>query len=117
MSTHCIWFSSVLDICRQHTLMIKKSSIHLYAFALKFLAILVKSHNGFVALTQSCTLQSMVGLLDVTSNLKESSIFNAYVSLLLVLNTHKMGLEYVFQEGKVSVLRITLIMTIIIKKV
>lgn len=109
MSTYCIWFSSVLDICCEHTLMFKKSSIHLYTFALKFLAILVKSHDRFVALIESYTLQSLVGLLDVTSNLKESSIFNAYMSLLLVLNTHKIGLEYVFQKGKVSVLCITLI--------
>lgn len=96
---HRKWFDSVLDVYRRQTPISKNSSTHLYAFALKYLAVLVKSNDGLVALVQTRTLQSMIGLLDVASNLKESSIFNAYMSLLRALNTQKLGVEYVYQEG------------------
>lgn len=85
---------------RNQTPVSRNACIHLYAFALKYLAILVKSDDGLAALIETRTLQSMINQLDVGSDLKESSIFNAYMSLLQTLNTHKRGLEYVFQEGK-----------------
>jgi len=71
------------------------------------LAILVKRENGLVTLIETHTLQSMINQLDVTSDLKESSIFNAYMSLLQTLNAHKCGLEYVFQEGKLLTLKLS----------
>lgn len=87
--------------------MSRNACIHLYAFALKYLAILVKRENGLVTLIETHTLQSMINQLDVTSDLKESSIFNAYMSLLQTLNAHKCGLEYVFQEGKLLTLKLS----------
>lgn len=98
-STHCKWFSSVLKVYQRQTSISKNSSIHLYAFALKYLAVLVKSNDGLVTFIESHTLQSMINQIDIASNLKESSIFNAYMTLLQILNTHKRGVEYVFQEG------------------
>jgi len=97
---YCKWFDSVLDIYRNQTPVSRNACIHLYSFALKYLAILVQHDDGLVALIETHTLQSMINQLDVASDLKESSIFNAYMSLLQTLNTHKRGLEYVFQEGK-----------------
>ncbi|XP_015374038.1 PREDICTED: uncharacterized protein LOC107168980 [Diuraphis noxia] len=99
INVHCKWFASVLEIYQNQTPISRNACIHLYAFALKYLAILVKHDNGLDAFIETHTLQSMINQLDVTSNLKESSIFNAYMSLLQSLNTHKRGLEYVFQEG------------------
>ncbi|CAH1715507.1 unnamed protein product [Aphis gossypii] len=99
VTTHCKWFANVLNIYRHQTPVSRNASIHLYAFALKYLAILVKHDDGFVTLIKTGTVQSMINQLDVGSDLKESSIFNAYMSLLQTLNTHKRGLEYVFQEG------------------
>lgn len=99
ITTHSKWFSNVLNIYRHQTPMSRNALIHLYAFALKYLAILVKHNDGFVKLIETGTVQSMINQLDVESDLKESSIFNAYMSLLQTLNTHKRGLEYVFQEG------------------
>lgn len=96
---YCKWFDSVMAMYRNQTPMSKNACIHLYAFALKYLAILVKHDDRLVALIETQTLQSMINQLDVGSDLKESSIFNAYMSLLQALNTHKQGLEYVFQEG------------------
>ncbi|XP_060871065.1 uncharacterized protein LOC132945364 [Metopolophium dirhodum] len=99
INVHCKWFASVLDMYRNQTPVSRNACIHLYAFALKYLAILVKRDDGLAALIETCTLQSMINQLDVGSDLKESSIFNAYMSLLQTLSTHKRGLEYVFQEG------------------
>jgi len=99
ITTHCKWFANVLNIYRHQTQVSRNASIHLYAFALKYLAILVKHDDGFVTLIKTGTVQSMINQLDVGTDLKESSIFNAYMSLLQTLNTHKRGLEYVFQEG------------------
>lgn len=93
------WFDKVLDIYQQQTPISKNSSTRLYAFALKYLAILVKSNDGLVALIETNTLHSMIDQLNVTTNLKESSVFNAYMSLLQALNIHKLGVEYVFQKG------------------
>lgn len=84
---------------QNQTPMSRNACIHLYAFALKYLAILVKRDTGLITLIETHTLQSMINQLDVTSDFKESSIFNAYMSLLQTLNTHKHGLEYVFQKG------------------
>lgn len=100
INVHCEWFASVLDMYRNQTPVSRNARIHLYAFALKYLAILVKHDDGLAALIETRTLQSMINQLDVGSDLKDSSIFNAYMSLLQTLNTHKRGLEYVFQEGK-----------------
>jgi len=99
ITTHSKWFSNVLNIYRHQTPVSRNASIHLYAFALKYLAILVKHNDDFVKLIETGTVQSMINQLNVESDLKESSIFNAYMSLLQTLNTHKRGLEYVFQEG------------------
>lgn len=70
----------------------------MFSFALKYLAILVRSNDALVALIEAHTLKSMINQTDVFS-LKESSIFNAYISLLQSLNSQKSGLEYIFQEG------------------
>ncbi|KAL5244226.1 hypothetical protein ACI65C_011636 [Semiaphis heraclei] len=99
INVHCKWFASVLDMYQNQTPMSRNACIHLYAFALKYLAILVKRDTGLITLIETHTLQSMINQLDVTSDFKESSIFNAYMSLLQTLNTHKRGLEYVFQKG------------------
>lgn len=99
ITVHCKWFSRVLDIYQQQTPISKNSSVHLYAFALKYLAILVKSNDLLTSLIETHTLPSMISCIKVESNLKESSIFNAYLSLLQMLNTNKRGLEYIFQEG------------------
>lgn len=85
---------------QNQTPMSRNACKHLYAFALKYLAVLVKHDDGLAVLTETGTVQSMINQLDIGSDLKESSIFNAYMSLLQTLNTHKRGLEYVFQEGK-----------------
>ena len=98
IETHCKWFANILDACRQRqTAASKNSSTNLYAFALKYLAVLVKSQDRFVALNKTGTLQSMIEQL----NLRESSVFNSYMSLLLAFNTHKCGIEYVFHEGNI----------------
>ncbi|XP_060838951.1 uncharacterized protein LOC132920516 [Rhopalosiphum padi] len=99
INTHCKWFASVLNLYQNQTPVSRNALIHLYAFSLKYLAILVKHADGLVTLIETGTLQSMINQLDVGSDLKESSIFNAYMLLLQTLNTHKRGLEYVFQEG------------------
>lgn len=92
------WFASVLDVCRQRqTAASRNTSTNLYAFALKYLAVLVKCEDRFVALNKTGTLQSMIEQLD----LRESSVFNSYMSLLLAFNTHKRGIEYVLQEGNI----------------
>ncbi|XP_025191469.1 uncharacterized protein LOC112591762 [Melanaphis sacchari] len=108
INTHCKWFASVLNMYQHQTSLSRNASIHLYAFALKYLAILVKHEDGLVALIETGTLQSMINHLDIGSDLKESSIFNAYMSLLQTLNTHKRGLEYVFQEGLWKVILFTI---------
>lgn len=100
INAHCKWFAKVLEVYQQQTSESRNSLLHLYAFALKYLATLVKPYdNNLVVLIETRTLQSMVNLIEITSNLKESSIFNAYISLLQALNTHKRGIEYVLQEG------------------
>lgn len=71
----------------------------MYAFSLKYLAILVKCNDRLVELIETHTIRLIINKLDIASNIKESSIFNAYMTLLHVLNTHKQGVEYVFQEG------------------
>lgn len=98
ISTQCKWFSNVLSICQHKTSVTTISSIHLFSFALKYLAILVRSNDALVALIEAHTLKSMINQTDVFS-LKESSVFNAYISLLQSLNSQKSGLEYIFQEG------------------
>ncbi|VVC25046.1 Hypothetical protein CINCED_3A021537 [Cinara cedri] len=99
IENHLKWFTSVLNVYKQQTPITKNWAIHLYAFALKYLSILVKSNDGLVALIETQTLQSMINQLDVATNFKESSVFNAYILLLQTLNTHIQGIEYVFQEG------------------
>lgn len=99
IATHCEWFAGVLDVYERQTPVSRNASTHLYSFALKYLAILVKSNDGLVAFIEARTLQSMISRIDVSSSLKEPSIFNAYMSLLQTLNTHRRGVEYVLQEG------------------
>lgn len=97
--THCNWFSKVMNLYQLQKSSSKKPSMHLYAFALKYLAILVKCSDRLVELAKSNTIQLIINTLNVKSNIKESSIFNAYMALLQSLNTHKEGVEYVFQES------------------
>lgn len=98
-STHCKWFANVWDLYQLQKKSSKNPSIHLYVFSLKYLAILVKSNGRLDELIETHTILLIINNLDVESNLKESSIFNAYMTLLQTLNTHKQGVEYIFQEG------------------
>ncbi|XP_050419640.1 uncharacterized protein LOC126832762 [Adelges cooleyi] len=99
IATHSKWFLRVLDIYKQKTVITEHMSRDLYAFALKYLAILLKSRDNLVILMDLNILQLLIQQVKDSPNLKDSAIFNSYITLLQSLNTQKLGIEHIVKEG------------------
>lgn len=99
IETHGKWFASVLEIHQRRTPTSQKWSINLYSFAVKYLAILVKTENRFLTLIEARVIQPIITQLDTISSIWEHSVFNAYMSLLRTLITHRSGILFVLEKG------------------
>ncbi|XP_050538472.1 uncharacterized protein LOC126903935 [Daktulosphaira vitifoliae] len=98
LSVHTNWLSKVLDICEKQSDKSEFVVRNLYSFALKYMAILVRSKDNFEMMMHSNIIQLMIKQVNNTNILKDSLIFNSYIFLLKILNIHKQGIIFVNEE-------------------